>query len=260
MTLIATWNVNSIRQRITHLLDYLKDQSPDILLLQETKVIDEAFPRMELEDAGYNLAIHGQKTFNGVAILSKTPLDDISIGLPGNDNDDHARYIEAVTTIDERVLRIASVYVPNGSEVGSDKFAHKMEFFDRMLAQWERWLSYEEACIMGGDYNIAPSALDVYAPDKLNGTVCYHEDERAKIRTIMNRGITDAYRAMHPDRQEFSWWDYRGGGWQQNKGLRIDHLLLSPQATDMLCDAGIDTQLRAADKASDHTVAWAKLH
>jgi exodeoxyribonuclease-3 len=251
---IATWNVNSIRSRLQHLLDWLRsDAAPDVVCLQELKVEDHAFPAMEIEELGYNLAIHGQKTYNGVAILSKYPLEDVVRGLPDNEDDDHARYIEALVCAGEEVVRVASVYVPNGQAVDSDKFVYKMRFFDLLKARMAHLLTLGEFTVIGGDYNIAPLAIDVYDPQKLDGTVCYHPLERNKIRAIMHLGYYDAFRALHPEKQEFSWWDYRGGSWKMNQGLRIDHLLLSPMAADRLlaCETLVD--MRAAEKASDHT-------
>lgn len=251
---IATWNVNSIRSRLQHLLDWLRSENaPDIVLLQELKVEDHSFPNIEIEELGYNIAKHGQKTYNGVAILSKYPMEDVLCGLPGNEDDPQARYIEALICADEHVVRVASVYVPNGNAVGSEKFAYKMGFFDLLKARMDTLLGYHEHTVIGGDYNIAPLPIDVYDPQKLDGTVCYHHDEREKIRAIMHSGYYDAFRTLHPEKQEFSWWDYRGGSWKMNHGLRIDHLLLSSLAVDNLktCETLVD--MRAAEKASDHT-------
>lgn len=250
---IATWNVNSIRSRLQHLLEWLRsDNAPDVVCLQELKVEDAIFPAMEIEELGYNIAIHGQKTYNGVAILSKYPLDDVMRGLPGNEDDPQARYIEALVCVDDSVLRVASVYVPNGQAVDSDKFAYKMRFFDLLKARMDVLRGYDEITVIGGDYNVAPTPLDVYDPASLEGTVCFHPREREKLRSILNLGYYDAFRVCTPDKQQFSWWDYRGNGWKMNKGLRIDHLLLSPKAVD--CMAGCDTlaDMRGAEKASDH--------
>lgn len=250
---VATWNVNSIRSRFVHLLEWLdSDAAPDVLCLQEIKVLDETFPAMEIEERGYNIATHGQKSYNGVAILSKFPMDDVIRGLPENHGDDQARYIEAVISAHGEALRVASVYVPNGQSVGSDKFAHKMQFFDLLHQHMQSWLQYDEIQLMAGDFNVAPFACDVYDPAVLEGTVCFNADERAHIRRILNLGFYDAYRALHPDKHQFSWWDYRGNGWQMNRGLRIDYLLLSPKATDRLSACEILSDMRAAEKASDH--------
>ena len=252
MVTIATWNVNSVRARLPHVLSYLKETSPDILLLQELKCQTEAFPYMEIEDLGYNCAVHGQKTYNGVAILSKYPIDDVIKTLPGDSSDFEARYIEAVISLENTALRVASIYVPNGQSAGSEKFAYKMRFFDRLYAHVNELMDYKEFLVLGGDYNVAPEAIDVYDPKSLEGSICFHPEERAQLQKLTYLGLTDAFRATHPDTHQYSWWDYRGGGWQQNKGMRIDHLLLSPEAADILTTTNVDTTTRNKEKASDH--------
>lgn len=250
---IATWNVNSIRSRLQHLLEWLRsDNAPDIVCLQELKVEDSIFPAMEIEELGYNIATHGQKTYNGVAILSKFPLEDVLRGLPGNEEDEQARYIEALACVDDAVVRVASVYVPNGQAVDSDKFAYKMRFYDLLKARLDMLRSYDEVTVIGGDYNVAPDAIDVYDPASLEGTICFHPKEREKLRHILNSGYYDAFRVCSPAKQQFSWWDYRGNGWKMNKGLRIDHLLLSPKAVDCMGECDTITDMRGAEKASDH--------
>lgn len=249
---LATFNINSIKARLPNLLAWLKESPVDILLLQELKCVDEAFPAMELEDLGYNLAIHGQKTYNGVAICSKFPLDDVIRGLPEADGDDHARYIEAVASIPGGVLRVASAYVPNGQDVASDKFPYKLRFFERLKLHWERTLTYNEPAVLGGDFNCAPLPLDVYDPKALDGTVCYHPAERERLRALFNLGMYDAFRVLHPDAKQYSWWDYRAAGYERNHGLRIDHLLLSGMAADRLTECHIDETPRQAEKPSDH--------
>lgn len=249
---IATWNVNSIKSRLAQALEYLQHTSPDIVLLQETKCVTEAFPYMEIEALGYNCAVHGQKTFNGVAVLSKFPIDDIAKALPGAPEDEQARYIEAVVSLPGKAVRVASVYVPNGQSPDSDKFQYKMQFLDRLHHHCQELLKYEEILVLGGDYNVAPYAEDVHDPLRLDGTVCYHPQERAKLRTLLHLGFTDAFRATNPTTHQFSWWDYRGASWEQNKGMRIDHLLLSPEAADRLTSCEIRSSLRSEEKASDH--------
>ncbi|MBN66647.1 MAG: exodeoxyribonuclease III [Rickettsiales bacterium] len=254
MLSIATWNVNSIKSRLQHLTDWLRsDNAPDIVLLQEIKVVNENFPAMEIEELGYNIAVHGQKTYNGVAILSKHPIDDVVTTLPGEPEDEQARYIEAVISLDGGAVRVASIYVPNGQAVDSDKFQYKMRFFDRLYAHAQTLLAHEEKLVWGGDYNVGPYPEDVYDTKKLDGTVCYHADERAKFRALTHLGLYDAWRLKNPSTQQFSWWDYRGGSYAQNRGLRIDHLLLSPQAVDVLSECVIDESLRQLEKPSDHT-------
>lgn len=258
MVTVATFNVNSIKARMVNLLDWLKVQPVDILLLQETKVVNEQFPAMELEDLGYNLAIHGQKTYNGVCIASKFPLEDVITALPGDDSDEQTRYIEAVANVSGKVLRVASAYVPNGQAVDSEKFPYKLRFFERLRAHWEQQLAYREPVVLGGDFNCAPYPLDVYHPS-LDGSVCYHPAERERLRGLMHLGLYDAYRALHPNEQRFSWWDYRGGGYERGLGLRIDHLLLSGQAMDMLQACEIDETPRAQERPSDHAPVIARL-
>lgn len=249
---IVTWNVNSIKSRLHVLLPWLKETAPDIVLLQETKTVDENFPRMEIEELGYNLALSGQKTYNGVAILSKFPLDDVRIGLPGEDSDMEARYIEAVASLAGSAVRVASAYVPNGQSPDSDKFQYKLRFLRRLKAHALTLLEHNEVFTIGGDYNVAPFPIDVYDSQALDGTVCYHPRERDALRELLHLGLYDAFRLQHPLRQAYSWWDYRAAGYESGKGLRIDHLLLSPQATDRLRGCEIEENLRALEKPSDH--------
>lgn len=249
---IATFNVNSIRARLPNVLAWLKEAKPDVVLLQELKCLEENFPKLEIEDLGYNCAIHGEKTYNGVAILSKFPLEDVSRGLMGDDADMQSRYIEGLVSTPLGVMRVASVYVPNGQEVGSDKFNYKLKFIDRLNLRLKVILEYEEMVVIGGDYNVAPENIDVYDPVRLRETVCFHSEERKRLRNIFHLGYADAFRQLHPQEPGFSWWDYRGGSFEAGNGLRIDHLLLSPQAADKLTACEVQTNVRAADKASDH--------
>ncbi len=259
MTLIATWNVNSVRQRLSHLLAWAQENQPDILLLQETKCVNESFPVMELEEMGYNLALHGQKTFNGVAILSKYPLDDVITSIPHNEEDEQCRYIEAVASLPNgQAMRVASVYVPNGQDPESDKFQYKLGFLEKLHQHIKTLLSYEEILVLGGDYNIAPQPLDVYSPEKLAGTLCFHPQERAAFQKMLHLGVYDAYRLLHPQQQGFSWWDYRSQQFERNEGYRIDHLLISPQAADRLRECEIDDAPRRQEKPSDHAPVWAR--
>lgn len=252
---IATWNVNSLKSRLHQAVPWLETAQPDVVLLQELKCMTEAFPYMEIEALGYNVAVHGQKTYNGVAILSKHPIDDVQKNLP-NMEDDQARYIEAVIMPSgSDAVRVASVYVPNGNEVGSDKFAYKLQFLARLKEHLASLQAYGEKVVIGGDYNVAPQDADVYDAAKLNGSVCFHPDERAAFREIEHMGYLDAYRLRHPDvagNDCFTWWDYRGGSYQAGKGMRIDHLLISPQAADCLTDCSIHRDIRGEEKPSDH--------
>jgi len=264
MIKIATWNVNSVRSRIGHLTELLRtEDAPDILLLQELKCQDDVFPYMEIEDAGYNVAVHGQKTYNGVAVLSKHPIDETIKNLPGfelpSPDAIESRYIECVISLPDKAIRVASVYVPNGQEANSEKFKYKLAFFEHLRTHMETLLEYNEITVIGGDYNVAPANIDVYDPQSLDNTTCFHPEERKRFRGILNLGFSDIYRDFHPKKQRFSWWDYRGGSWQQNKGMRIDHLLLSPQATDIALSSGVDPTPREKTKPSDHTPVWCTL-
>jgi exodeoxyribonuclease-3 len=235
--------------RLEQLLQWLKREQIDIVLLQETKCIDEQFPREAIEELGYNIAFKGQKSYNGVAILSKFPLTDITFDLEDNEE---ARYIEAIVCSGNKVIRVISVYVPNGQTVGSEKFLFKLKFFSQLQRKLAKLLTYEEVLVIGGDFNVAPEAVDVYDPLKSEGNICFHIDERKCYRSVINLGFSDAFRTLHPNEQQYSWWDYRGNSWYNNEGLRIDHILLSPQAADLLINASMDKEIRIAPKASDH--------
>jgi len=250
---IATWNVNSVKVRLQQLVSWLKSDNPDIVLLQELKCTTETFPAMEVEELGYNIAIHGQKTYNGVAILSKFKLDDITRGFPGDDSDLHARYIEAVVNLPGGAMRVASVYVPNGQDADSDKFQYKLRFLNRLHDHAKTLLSYGEMLTIGGDYNIAPDDKDVHNPQAWAGSVLTHDEVRRQFRRLRNLGLQDAFRLYHPDSIEYSWWDYRANAFVRDDGLRIDHLLLSPQAADKLKGCIIEKHMRSVEKASDHT-------
>ena len=255
---IATWNVNSVRQRIGHLLDYLREVKPDALCLQEIKCLDEQFPRMEIEDLGYNVETHGQKTFNGVAILAKRPFE-VARGLPGDDADTQSRYIEAVIPTDNGVVRLASVYLPNGNPVESDKFPYKLAWMERLMARARALLAGELPAVLAGDYNVAPTDADVYDPEAWRGDALCRPESRRAFRTLLHAGFTDAFRVFHTEPHRYSFWDYQAMRWNRDEGLRIDHLLLSPQASDLLIDVGIDSYVRGWDKPSDHVPVWADL-
>ena len=249
---IATWNVNSLPARLPHVIAYLKAASPDVLLLQELKSQEETVPRNEIDELGYNIALVGQKTFNGVGILAKPPIEVERRVLPGDTQDEQARYIEA------RVgpVRVASLYVPNGNPIVTDKFSYKIAWLDRLIAHVHRLLAYEEPFVLGGDYNICPTDEDVYDPDGFAGDALCHPDTRARFRILCFLGLTDALRAFHPHVGLYTFWDYRAGCWKNDQGLRIDHLLLSPQAADLLVASGVDTGPRGKEKPSDHTPVW----
>ena len=248
---IATWNVNSVRQRIEHLLRYLKEVAPDVLCLQELKCVDDAFPRLEVESAGYNVAVHGQKTFNGVAILSKRPIE-VTRGLPGDESDMQARYIEAVVPDGPRVIRVASIYLPNGNPPKTDKYDYKLAWMDRLAAHARSLLALEEALVLAGDFNVIPEPRDAHDPALWTEDALFLPQTRARFRSLLNLGLTDALRASTDAAGLYTFWDYQAGAWQKNNGICIDHLLLSPQAADRLAAIEIDKYMRAEDKPSDH--------
>lgn len=259
---IATWNVNSVGARLPHLIKWLEEAKPDVVLLQELKCQDAAFPLEPIEDLGYNVATYGQKSYNGVAILSKFPLEDILKGLPGLEDDPQARYIEALIG----TTRVASIYVPNGGEIGSDKFAYKQRFYEALSAHGRTLLSQNEALVWGGDYNVAPYPADMHDPS-LSGSerILCSPTEQSALRRLFQEGFQDALRLVHPANSSsgeglFSWWDYRQGSFARHKGFRIDHLLLSPQASDLLHTGGVDAHVRGWERPSDHAPVWIQLN
>jgi exodeoxyribonuclease-3 len=249
---IATWNVNSVKQRLEHLQRFLKEVQPDVVCLQELKCIDEAFPRQDIESIGYNVATHGQKAYNGVAILSKSPLEDVRRGLPGDADDSQARYIEGVITAGSGVVRIASIYLPNGNPTGTPKFDYKLAWMDRLKAHAGDLLQLEERLVLAGDLNVIPEPRDARYPEEWARDALFQSETRAKFREIVNIGLTDAVRACDDSPGLYTFWDYQGLGWQRNSGIRIDHLLLSPQAADRLVGAEIHKYTRSWEKPSDH--------
>ncbi len=241
--------MNSVKARLAHLLQWLCEAKPDVVLLQELKCETAAFPALEIEDCGYNIAVYGQKTYNGVAILSRHPIEDVTRGLP-TFTDDNARYIEAFTA----GLRVASVYVPNGQSRESDKFAYKLAFYEGLAAHLQGLLTLEEATVIGGDFNVALSPLDICEdPATAAKKILYYPEERAALRRVLHHGYADSFRALHPEQQAYSWWDYRAGSFANDEGYRIDYLLTSPMATDRLAKAWIDASPRGWEKPSDHT-------
>ncbi len=249
---IATWNVNSVRQRTEHLVRYLKEVGPDVLCLQELKCVDEAFPHMEVEACGYNVAVHGQKGFNGVAILSKTPIE-VTRGLPGDDDDAHARYIEAIVPEGKGIVRVACLYLPNGNPARHGQiYAISSPGWTGCIAHAKRLLAYEEPLVLAGDYNVIPEPRDCYDPAAWMGDALFLPQTREKFRALVNLGFTDALRATSDAAGLYTFWDYQAGCWQRDKGIRIDHLLLSPYAADRLTHVAIDKERRGEDKPSDH--------
>lgn len=256
---IATWNVNSIKVRLDAALGWLREAKPDVVALQEIKCLDENFPTEPFEALGYNCAVHGQKTYNGVAILSRRPMEDVTPRLPGGNGDDHARYLEAVVSGERGTLRLASIYAPNGNPVGTEKFTYKLAWLERLRAHARALLAGEEPVALIGDYNIIPEDRDCYDPKAWMNDALFQPQSRAALRTIENLGYTDAFRARNQASGQFTFWDYQAGAWRKNQGIRIDHILLSPQGLDRLGACGIDKHMREGDKPSDHVPVWAEL-
>ena len=256
---IATWNVNSIKQRTENLAAWLKERQPDIVCLQETKCQDESFPREPFEALGYNLAIHGQKAFNGVAILSKLPFDEVTPRLPGDQEDDHARFIEAQVSASTGVVRVASIYLPNGNPIGTEKYSYKIKWMERLFRYAHERLKLEEPLVLAGDYNVIPAPRDVHNPAAWTEDALFLPQTRDKFYALLNLGLTDALRATNDQPGLYTFWDYQAGAWQKNNGIRIDHLLLSPQAADRLESAGVDKHVRSWEKPSDHVPVYVDL-
>ncbi len=255
---IATWNVNSVNARLEAVLAWFADAAPDVACLQEIKCVDEKFPSEAFERLGYNVAIHGQKTYNGVALLSKTPLEDVRRGLPGDDGDEQARYIEAVISGPSPV-RVAGIYLPNGNPVDSEKFAYKLRWMDRLNRHARDLLALEEPLVIAGDYNVIPEPQDVHDPAAWAGDALFRPESRAAFRALKWLGLTDAYMAADGVPGGYTFWDYQAGAWPRDHGIRIDHLLLSPTAADSLTSVIIHRDVRGREKPSDHVPVVAAL-
>ena len=255
---IATWNVNSINARMHAVTKWLSDAKPDIVCLQEIKTVDEAFPRMEIEALGYNIETHGQKSYNGVAILSKHPFEEVLLRLPGDEEDVQARYLEAVISGPNGPVRVASIYLPNGNPVMTEdgeltkKYKYKLNWMRRLKDHIAITLPYEEPQIFAGDYNVIPEAKDVHAPKAWEGDAAYRPETHAAWRALLNLGLTEAFEQLDGRPEQYTFWDYQRGAWQNNLGIRIDHLLCSPQAADKLTALKIDRNVRDGIKPSDH--------
>lgn len=256
---IASFNINGIKARATALPEWLDEAQPDVVVLQEIKSVDDAFPREMLEERGYNVETHGQKSFNGVAILSKLPLEDVTRGLPGDDADDQARWIEATVVGDDMALRVCGLYLPNGNPVPGPKYDYKLAWMARLQARAETLLAEETPFLMAGDYNIIPQAEDAAKPESWREDALFRPESRAAWRRLVNLGLTDAFRARTQGPGHYSFWDYQAGAWNRNNGIRIDHFLLSPACADRLRDCQIDRDVRGRDKPSDHVPIWVEL-
>jgi len=279
---IATWNINGVKARLDNLLRWLEEDQPDIACLQEIKSVDEAFPRGEIEALGYHVETHGQKTFNGVAILSKRSPDEVVRGLPVVDGldgnfgaaDEQARFIEAVYSTKETgrkggggeagVIRVANLYLPNGNPVTvegegesttSEKYAYKLNWMDRLIHHAKGRLAWEEPFIMAGDYNVIPAPRDAAKIEMWQNDALFLPATRLRFQELINLGFCDGMRLVSDD-SLFSFWDYQAGAWQKNNGIRIDHILLSPEAVDRLHGLLIQKELRGREKPSDHVPVW----
>ena len=248
---IATWNINGVKARQQGLLKWLAEASPDIVCLQEIKTVDEGFPRADIEALGYNVETFGQKSWNGVAILSKHRFDEVTRGLPGDDADEQSRLIEGVFSTEGGIVRVCCIYLPNGNPVDTDKFTYKLSWMDRLISFVESRLALEEPFILLGDFNIIPAAIDATQWEKWVGDALFRPESAQRWRTLLNLGMVDAQRAVS-DEPSYTFWDFKTFGWDRQDGIRIDHLLLSPQAADRLEDVLVHKEVRGWNKPSDH--------
>ena len=261
---IATWNINGVKARIDNLVQWLTDTRPDIACLQEIKSVDENFPRAEIEALGYHVETHGQKGFNGVAILSRLRFDEVNRRLPGDDADEQARFIEGVFSVRDRrgkagVLRVVSLYLPNGNPVDTEKFPYKLGWMKRLEAWSADRIVLEEPLVLAGDYNVIPQPDDARNPEAWLGDALFMPQSRQAFRRLESLGFTDAVRACEDAPGVYTFWDYQAGAWQKNNGIRIDHLMLSPEAADNLRAASVEKRVRAWEKPSDHVPVIADL-
>ena len=255
---IATFNINGVKARLPALLDWLESAAPDVVALQEIKCEDAAFPAAEIEDRGWNVAVHGQKGFNGVALLSRRPLEDVSTGLPGDDADEQARWIEATVPGETGALRVCGLYLPNGNPAPGPKYDFKLAWMARLEERGRALLAEEIPAAMLGDYNVIPEPRDASSPENWAEDALFLPQTRAAFRRVVHLGFTEAFRALR-DEDAYTFWDYQGGAWRRNAGIRIDHILLTPQAADRLTGVGIDRGVRGGEKPSDHVPVWATL-
>ena len=261
---IASWNVNSVKVRLPHLLAFLEDARPDVLCLQEIKCLADDFPRLEIAALGYHVEALGQRAYNGVALVSREPARLVVRGLPEAGDDDQARYIEASFGSAESEVRVASIYLPNGNPAFADsqftdKFTYKLAWMERLVGHTQDLLRREIPFVLAGDYNVCPADEDVYDPVAWQGDALCRIESRARFRTLLNLGLSDAYRVFHREPHRYTFWDYQAGRWNRDEGLRIDHLLLSPHAVDRVAACDIDKSPRGKERASDHTPIWCEL-
>lgn len=248
---IASWNVNSIKARLPTVIEVLKEIDCDVICLQELKCETDAFPYMEIEELGYQIEAHGQKTYNGVAILSKHPIEDVVRGLPGNEDDDQARYIEA-TIGGDKPFRVASIYLPNGNPFPGDKFDYKLDWMNKLLARAEDLLNWEMPVVLAGDYNVIPHDQDCWDPKAWIDDALAQPESRAAFQKLQWLGYTESFASLEGKSHAYTFWDYQRGAWQKDHGIRIDHLLASPEASDLLEGVAIYKEARGKTKPSDH--------
>lgn len=244
---IASWNVNSIKVRLDHVKDYLKKESPDVLMLQELKGVE--FPANDFKDLGYEAEAVTQKTYNGVAIISKHPVSVVMDALPGDKKDDQARYLEA----DINNMRVINIYLPNGNPVDTEKFDYKLQWMDRLKARLAELRADNIPFAIGGDFNIIPEGKDCYDPKLWAGDALFRPESRGRFRALLNLGLTDALRVYNRKSEQYTYWDYQAGAWEKGNGIRIDHFLLSPEIADRLQACNIHAEPRGWTKPSDHT-------
>ena len=254
---IVSFNINGIRARLPRLVEYLAREAPDVVCLQELKCADDALPIGDIEATGYHAVWHGQKGFNGVAILAREAAPNLrQVGLPGDPDDSHSRYIEA----EVNGVIVASIYLPNGNPIGTEKFDYKLKWMERLRERAASILAEEKPAVLAGDYNVIPEDRDTFSRRAMANDALFQPESQSAFRAIVNQGWTDALRAVHPDEPRlYTFWDYTAGAWPRDAGFRIDHFLLSPQAADRLADAGVHKWARNEEKASDHAPVYAIL-
>jgi exodeoxyribonuclease III len=257
---IATWNVNSVKAHLEAVTTWITEAKPDVLCLQEIKCEDHAFPAQVFEELGYSSAVHGQKTYNGVAILSRLPIEDVTHGLPGDDADEQARFITALVNDNGLIVRVACLYLPNGNPAPGPKYDYKLAWMKRFQIYAAAELAQEIPLVLAGDYNVIPESRDARHPQNWTTDALFLPETRAAFTSLTNLGLTESFRSLNPlGEGDFSFWDYQAGAWPKNNGIRIDHLLLSAQAADLLVSAEIHKHVRGWDKPSDHVPVMIEL-